>query len=98
MTPPTIEVSASEFARTNKGLITVLKAVAAAGDDGITTRKLYKKIGMIGYGGTLLERAYSLGYVRRVPAESPAWRKEFPEPRYNYITKKGKELLKQLAT
>ena len=90
-----IEISASEFARTNKGLITVLKAVSAAGDDGITTRKLLRKIGMIGYGLQLLERAHALGYVRRIPKDAPS-PKEFPQPRYNYITAKGKKLLAQL--
>jgi hypothetical protein len=94
MVPP-IEVSPEEFARTNKGLITVLKAVASAGEDGITTRKLFKKIGMIGYGETLVERAYALGYIKRVPPAPPS-PDEFPKPRYNYITAKGKKLLAQL--
>ena len=96
MTPPNIEISAEDFARTNKGLITVLKAVAQAGDDGITTRKLLKRIGMIGYGLTLVERAYSQGYIKRVPKDPPA-KDEFPKPRYNYITSKGKKLLAQLG-
>ena len=59
-----IEISAEEFARTNRGLITVLKAVAAADDEGITTRRLFKKIGMVCYGEILVERAYKLGYIR----------------------------------
>lgn len=40
----TIEVSAAEFARTHRGLITVLKAVAQAGDKGITTRSCLTKL------------------------------------------------------
>jgi hypothetical protein len=91
-----IEVSAVEFVRMNKGLITVLKAVAQAGDDGITTRKLLRKIGMIGYGLTLVERAYSLGYIKRIPPAPPS-KDEFPQPRYNIITSKGKRLLIQLT-
>jgi hypothetical protein len=49
----TIEVLAVDFARTNRGLIIVLKAIQKAGDDGISTRKLLRKIGMIGYGEQL---------------------------------------------
>jgi hypothetical protein len=96
MPPPTIEIPVEEFARTNKGLITVLKAVAAAGEDGITTRKLYRKIGMFGYGDTLVDRAYSLGYIRRVPKDPPVSADKFPAPRYNFIASKGKKLLAQL--
>jgi hypothetical protein len=95
--PPIGEVSPEEFKRTNKGLITVLSAVAEAGKDGITTRKLFEKIRMFGYGETMVEKAYRLGYIRRDPPEPPAWRKEFPAPRYNIITPKGKKLLAQLG-
>ena len=51
MTANIVEVSASDFARMNKGLITVLKAIQKAGDDGIPTRKLlYDEVKMIGHG------------------------------------------------
>ena len=85
-----IEISAEEFARTNKGLITVLKAVAQAGDNGISTRKLLYKIHMTGYGQTLIHRAKTQGYIKRVP--NP------PEKKggwltINYLTPKGKRLL-----
>ncbi len=90
----TIEVSAAEFARTNKGLIKVLKSVAKAGDDGIPTRKLMHEIKMIGYGETLIKRAEALGYIRREERE-PASGRGF-HPVYNIITPKGKQLLSLL--
>ncbi len=89
-----IEVSAVEFARTNKGLITVLKAIAESDKRGIPTRKLLNKIGMIGYGETLIKRAESLQYIRREKRE-PANGVGF-WPVYNILTPKGKKLLDQL--
>lgn len=90
-----IEVSAAEFARMNKGLITVLKAVQKAGSEGISTRKLlYDEIKMIGYGQTLVKRAEALGYIRREKREPESGR-GFP-PVYNIITMKGRKLMNQL--
>ncbi|MFL6483766.1 MAG: hypothetical protein ACJ70Z_03500 [Nitrososphaera sp.] len=58
MTGNIVEVSASDFARMNKGLITVLKAIQKAGDDGIPTRKLlFDEVKMIGHGELLIKRA-----------------------------------------
>ena len=93
MPPPPIEISAEEFARTNRGLITVLKAVAQAGNDGISTRKLLYNIRMTGYGQTLIGRAQAQGYIKRVPKppeKKGAWLT------INYLTPKGKRLLEQL--
>jgi hypothetical protein len=89
-----IEIPAEEFARTNRGLITVLKAVAESGDDGIPTRKLLRKIGMIGYGEALIKRAESLQYLKREKRE-PANGVGFHSV-YNMLTPKGKKLLTQL--
>jgi hypothetical protein len=89
-----IEVSAADFARMNKGLITVLKAVRAAGKGGISTRKLYNKIGMIGHGAKLVDRAEREGYIRREwrePEGKGAWL------RVNYITPRGKDLLRKIS-
>ncbi len=89
-----IEVSATDFARMNKGLITVLKAIQKYGDEGISTRKLlYNEIKMIGHGEKLLKEAEKLGYIKRKeepPIERGAW---FV---INRITLKGKKLLSQL--
>jgi hypothetical protein len=90
-----IEVSATDFARMNKGLITVLKAIQKYGDEGISTRKLlYDKVKMIGYGEKLINRAEKLGYVKRdkvPPKGKGAWLK------INRLTPKGKKLLSQLT-
>jgi hypothetical protein len=60
-----IKVSAAEFARTNKGLVHLLKAVEKAGGDGIPTRKLLNDIHMTGYGQTLIRRAEEHGFIKR---------------------------------
>ncbi|MFL6474836.1 MAG: hypothetical protein ACJ701_07505 [Nitrososphaera sp.] len=58
MTGNIVEVSASDFACMNKRLITVLKAIQKAGDDGSRTRKLlYDEVKMIGHGELLIKRA-----------------------------------------
>jgi hypothetical protein len=90
----TIEISAAEFARFNKGLITVLKAVQSAGADGISTRRLLYKIKMTGYGQTLINRAEKQGYIRREKRKPDSGR-GFP-PVYNILSAKGKKLLTQL--
>lgn len=93
----TIEVSPSEFARANKGLITLLKAVQKAGDEGTSTRKLlYDEIKMIGYGQTLIKRAEKEGYIKRKEVKKPVGQKG-AHLVMNYLTPKGKKLLSQLA-
>lgn len=90
-----IEVSALEFARMNKGLITVLKVIQKAGNEGISTRNLLNdEIKMIGYGQTLVKRAEALGYIRREKREPESGRGFHPV--YNIITKKGRKLMNQL--
>jgi len=91
----TVEIPAEEFARTNRGLINVLKAVAESGNDGIPTRKLLYKIKMIGYGETLIKCAESLQYIKRERRE-PQSGVGF-HPVYNILTPKGKKLLAQLS-
>lgn len=90
-----IRVSTAEFARTNKGLLRLLKAVEKAGDDGIATRNLLNDIHMTGYGQTLIRRAEERGFIKREerPPEKGrkgAWLK------VNILTKKGKQLLQKL--
>jgi hypothetical protein len=88
-----IEVSPAEFARMNKGLITVLKAIQAAGKEGISTRKLYHRIRMTGHGDKLVRHAQQEGYIKRVPKppeKKGAWLM------MNYLTPKGKRLLENL--
>jgi hypothetical protein len=90
----TIEVSAAEFARMNKGLITVLKAVQKSGDEGISTRRLlYNEIKMIGYGQSLVKRAEAEGYIMRKETQSGHKGAHLV---MNYLTPKGKQILSQL--
>jgi hypothetical protein len=89
-----IEVSVEDFVRANKGLITVLKAVQMAGDEGIPTRRLLNKIKMIGYGETLVKRAERQGYIRREEREPDSGRGF--HPLYNILTSKGQKLLHQI--
>lgn len=98
MTPPpspSIEISVSDFARTHKGLITLLKAVAKAGPDGITTRKLYTKIKMTGHGDKLVDEAERKGYIVREERKPKTGVGFYPV--YNIITPEGKALLKKLG-
>jgi hypothetical protein len=79
----------------NKGLITVLNAVAKSGDDGISTRKLlYDEIKMIGYGQTLIKRAEKEGYISRPKVRRPGYKGAHLV--MNRLTPKGKKLLSQL--
>jgi hypothetical protein len=90
----TIEVSAADFVRMNKGLIHLLQVIKAAGKEGISTRKLYDKIGMIGHGDKLVDRAEREGYIKRVkkpPIKKGAWLV------VNLLTPRGKQLLAKLS-
>lgn len=90
-----IEVSAQEFARTNKGVVNLLRAIATEGEDGeIATRQLLKKIRMVGYGQVLIKRAVAFGYIKREKRE-PANGVGF-WPVYNILTPKAKSLLQLL--
>jgi hypothetical protein len=62
-TATTIKIPIIEFARTNRGLIRVLKIVQEAGPSGTSTRRLLYKVRMIEYGLTLIQRAEELMYT-----------------------------------
>jgi len=94
MTPPTIEISASEFARSNKALLTLLRAVHDAGKQGVSTRALYKQIRMTGYGDSLVRIAEKEGYIYR---EKRQIDDKGPWYKFNILTKKGQRLLTQLG-
>jgi hypothetical protein len=84
-----IKVSAAEFARTNKGLISVLRALQRMGGEA-STRRLLKEIKTTGYGQVLIGRAEVMGYITREDRE--------PEGKGNWLvvnklTQKGKRLL-----
>lgn len=92
-TTTTIEISAAEFSRTNKGLITLLSALQRLGGQA-STRKLLHEVKMIGYGETLIKRAEKLGYIKR-EKRKPGSGRGF-HPIYNILTRKGLALLEKL--
>ena len=92
--PPTkMEVSIEEFARTNQGLIRLLQAIDSSPGSSISTVKLLRKLKSTGYGQHIIRRAVREGYMAK--------KEQRPEGRgnylvVNYLTPKGKALLKKL--
>jgi hypothetical protein len=76
--------------RGNITLHRLLITVNAAGDEGITTMKLFRELGTTGYGQTTLQRAVREGLIKRKVGESEHG--QFP-PVFNVITDKGRQLL-----
>lgn len=93
MTSSSIEISAEEFARTNRGLITLLSALQRIGGQA-STRKLLAEMKMIGYGEILIKRAEKLGYIKREKRKPDSGRGFHPV--YNILSPKGRKLLSQL--
>jgi hypothetical protein len=90
---PSIEVSTSDFASMNQGLIHLLQAIESSPSDSISTVKLLKKLKSRGYGQHIIRRAVKEGYIARkeqVPQAKGNYLK------VNYLTPKGKVLLKKL--
>ena len=88
-----IEVSAEDFARINKGLIHLLKAIDGNPGGSISTVRLLTKLKSTGYGQHIIRRAVRDGYVVR--------KERRPQGKGNYLvvnhlTPKGKALLEKL--
>ena len=77
--------------RGNIGLLRLLIAVNAAGPKGIATYKLLDQLGSTHHAKAFIARAEREGLIERPYAE-PARPGQF-RPRYNVITKHGKQLL-----
>ena len=89
-----IEVSAEDFARINKGLIHLLEAIDGNPDGSISTVKLLTKLKSTGYGQHIIRRAVRDGYVVRKERRPPG------KGNYlvvNHLTPKGKALLDKLS-
>jgi hypothetical protein len=89
-----IEVSTSDFANMNQGLIHLLQAIDSSPGGSISTFKLLKKLKSTGYGQHIIRRAVKEGYIAR--KEQP------PEGKgnyllLNYLTPRGKALLKKIS-
>jgi DNA-binding MarR family transcriptional regulator len=89
-----VEVSIEDFASMNQGLIRLLQAIDNSPGGSISTVKLLTKLKSTGYGQHIIRRAVREGYMAR--KEQP------PEGRgnylvINYLTPKGKALLRKLS-
>lgn len=80
------------FQRGNIGLARLLFVLYKAGPEGITTNKLLQQLGSTNHAQAFIKRAEKEGLIKRIPEEPPA-PDEFPPPRYNIITERGKLLL-----
>jgi hypothetical protein len=97
----TISIPIDDFVRCNKGLLRLLLALyrkggGVAGNEGLSTTKLYKAAGMSNnYSYIVLQRAERMGFIER---------KKVPKPKglkgnvmvVNRLTNKGRRLLSSL--
>jgi hypothetical protein len=81
------------FQRGNIGLARLLFALYHAGEEGITTNKLLQQLGSTNHAQAFIKRAEKEGLIKRI-LEDPPIPDEFPRPRYNIITERGKQLLR----
>jgi hypothetical protein len=91
---PSIEVSTSDFASMNQGLIHLLQAIDRSPSGSISTVKLLKKLKSTGYGQHIIRRAVKEGYIAR-KEQVPQGKGNYLK--VNYLTPKGKVLLKKLS-
>ena len=88
------DVSAKEFAQSNKGLIHLLRTIDKEGGE-ISTRKLLEAMDNWGYHGqNMIRIAEKEGFIEREVGVKPG-PGQF-DPMYNILTSKGKKLLSQL--
>ena len=81
------------FQPRNIGLARLLFALYHACEEGITTNKLLQQLGSTNYAQSFIKRAEKEGLIKCIPEDPPA-PDEFPRPRYNIITERGKQLLR----
>ena len=91
---PSIEVSTSDFASMNQGLVHLLQAIDSSPSGSISTVKLLKKLKSTGYGQHIIRRAVKEGYIAR-KEQVPQGKGNYLK--VNYLTPKGKVLLKKLS-
>jgi hypothetical protein len=91
---PSIEVSTSDFASMNQGLIHLLQAIESSPSGSISTVKLLKKLKSRGYGQHMIRRAVKEGYIAR-KEQVPQGKGNYLK--VNYLTPKGKVLLRKLS-
>jgi hypothetical protein len=91
---PSIEVSTSDFASMNQGLIHLLQAIDSSPSGSISTVKLLKKLKSTGYGQHIIRRAVKEGYIAR-KEQVPQGKGNYLK--VNYLTPSGKVLLRKLS-
>jgi hypothetical protein len=91
---PSIEVSTSDFASMNQGLIHLLQAIDSSPTGSISTVKLLKKLKSTGYGQHIIRRAVKEGYIAR-KEQVPQGKGNYLK--VNYLTPSGKVLLRKLS-
>jgi hypothetical protein len=91
---PSIEVSTSDFASMNQGLIHLLQAIESSPSVSISTVKLLKKLKSRGYGQHIIRRAVKEGYIAR-KEQVPQGKGNYLK--VNYLTPSGKVLLRKLS-
>jgi hypothetical protein len=91
---PSIEVSTSDFASMNQGLIHLLQAIESSPSGSISTVKLLKKLKSRGYGQHIIRRAVKEGYIAR-KEQVPQGKGNYLK--VNYLTPSGKVLLRKLS-
>jgi hypothetical protein len=91
---PSIEVSTSDFASMNQGLIHLLQAIESSPSVSISTVKLLKKLKSRGYGQHIIRRAVKEGHIAR-KEQVPQGKGNYLK--VNYLTPRGKVLLMKLS-
>jgi hypothetical protein len=91
---PSIEVSTSDFASMNQGLIHLLQAIDSSPRGSISTVKLLRKLKSTGYGQHIIRRAVKEGYIAR-KEQVPQGKGNYLK--VNYLTPSGKVLLRKLS-
>ncbi len=91
---PSIEVSTSDFASMNQGLIHLLQAIDSSPRGSISTVKLLKKLKSTGYGQHIIRCAVKEGHIAR-KEQVPQGKGNYLK--VNYLTPRGKVLLMKLS-
>ena len=94
-TMTTIEISIEEWASYNRIMIDMLRALEGEGEEGLSTRQLLQKVSRTHNAQEIIKRAEEKGLIRRV-SQSPKTKGNWLV--INYLTPRGKELLRKLSS
>jgi hypothetical protein len=94
MTAIRIGVPLQEWARHNKVMIELLRALKEHDNDGLSTMQLLQKVNRTHNAQEMIKRAEQYGYIKRV-SKAPKTKGNWLV--INYLTPKGKQLLDKLS-